>query len=132
MSETLGLKNVNLLSKEQYSEIAEPSTDELWAISGSGFGFPSGRFVNLELGASGTKYTAPANGWFYLAKSSNGSNQYIKLNCTTRGYSVILFANTSNNELRQMLPVEKGYVVQADYTAAGSTIAFKFFTAEGE
>lgn len=29
---TLGLKNVNLLSKEQYEGVAEPARDELWVI----------------------------------------------------------------------------------------------------
>ena len=129
---TSGLKNINLLTKEQYDGISDLASDELYAVSGSGIGFPSSDYENLTLGASGTRYTAPANGWFYLAKNSSGSNQYIKLNCVTRGYSTILFANASNNELRQMFPVEKGYVVQVDYTAGGSTIAFKFFTAEGE
>ena len=32
MSETLGLKNVNLLSKEQYDGVAEPTNEELWAV----------------------------------------------------------------------------------------------------
>ena len=29
---TLGLKNVNMLSKEQFDTVAEPAKDELWAI----------------------------------------------------------------------------------------------------
>lgn len=29
---TLGLKNVNMLSKERYDNIVEPATDELWAV----------------------------------------------------------------------------------------------------
>lgn len=29
---TLGLKNVNMLSKEQYDTIAEPVKDELWTV----------------------------------------------------------------------------------------------------
>ena len=30
----------------------------------SGWGMPSSRYINLTLGASGTVYTAPANGYF--------------------------------------------------------------------
>lgn len=29
---TLGLKNINLLTQEQYSGITEPAEDELWAV----------------------------------------------------------------------------------------------------
>lgn len=29
---TLGLKNVNMLSKEQYDTVEEPATDELWTV----------------------------------------------------------------------------------------------------
>ena len=32
----------------------------------SGIGMPSLKFTALKLGASGTTYTAPANGWFYF------------------------------------------------------------------
>ena len=30
--ETLGLRNVNMLTKEQYEGVATPTTDELWAV----------------------------------------------------------------------------------------------------
>jgi hypothetical protein len=30
--ETLGLKNVNMLTKEQYDGVSVPATDELWAV----------------------------------------------------------------------------------------------------
>lgn len=129
---TLGLKNVNMLSKEQYDGVTVPANDELYAISGSGFGFPSGNYDVLSLGATGTKYTAPANGYIYLAKASSASSQYIKLFCETRGYSTSVYSSASGQTLRQMLLVEKGYVFQVDYTAAGNTIAFKFLYAEGE
>ena len=32
MSETLGLKNINLLTKEQFDAIAEPTNEELWVV----------------------------------------------------------------------------------------------------
>ena len=32
MSETLGLKNINLLTKEQYDGVAEPTNEELWGV----------------------------------------------------------------------------------------------------
>ena len=35
---------------------------------------PSSKYIELTLGASGTTYTAPADGWFYYYKSGNASN----------------------------------------------------------
>lgn len=132
MSETLGLKNVNLLSKEQYSEIAEPASDELYAISGSGFGFPSDRYIDLELGASGTTYTAPANGYFYTSKVTGGTNQYIGIYNQTVRTGTRATPNPSGAYTALWLPARKGDVVRVDYTASGSTLYFRFIYAEGE
>lgn len=129
MSETLGLKNVNLLSKEQYVEIDEPVTDELWAISGSGFGFPSNRYVDLELGASDSTYTAPANGWVYLSKNATATGQYIQIN--QRQYALSILSPGSSRTLRFLAPVVKGSFT-VSYNAGGSIGSFKFIYAEGE
>ena len=132
MSETLGLKNVNLLSKEQYSEIAEPSTDELYAISGSGFGFPSDRYIDLELGASATGYTAPANGWFYISMATAAANQYFAFENMTKNYQMQTKPSTSGSTCRFIFPVQKNDVVKVNYTATGTTYYFRFIYAEGE
>lgn len=42
------------------------------------YAFPSGsKYETLTLGASGTSYTAPADGWFTLSWSFSGSNDFI-------------------------------------------------------
>lgn len=38
---------------------------------------PSEKYIDLTLGASGTVYTAPANGYYALAKSANGAMQMV-------------------------------------------------------
>lgn len=129
---TLGLKNVNLLTKEQYDGIAEPASDELYAVSGSGFGFPSSNYEDLKLGASGTEYTAPANGYFYISKVTGNTNQYIEINNITKGYGTILPCYNSGVNLRDKLQVQKGDVVAVWYTASGATNYFRFIYAEGE
>jgi hypothetical protein len=131
---TLGLKNVNLLSKEQYDTIAEPATDELYAISGSGFGFPSSKYVDLTLGASGSTYTAPANGYFYLNKVVGSDWYYAELSVVKDGKTLFyIFADgyrTSPASI--MIPVKKGDMVVATYNATGATNHFRFIYAEGE
>jgi hypothetical protein len=127
---TLGLKNVNMLSKERYSEIEEPATDELYAISGSGFGFPSNRYDELELGASGTEYTAPANGWYSIYKLIS-SGQYFLFDNKSKRVNMVL-APSGTNSIAGILPVQKGDKITIYYTASGATNSFRFIYAEGE
>lgn len=140
MSETLGLKNVNMLSKEQYDGIAEPTNEELWAVSGLGVGFPSDRYVDLTLGASGTSYTAPANGWFHIAKVPGSADTQITMinTCVTGktdqagNFTIRTQASTSGMTIYLNLPVKKGDVAVIKYTTTGKTDAFKFIYAVGE
>lgn len=127
-----GLKNINMLSKEQYDGISSPSTDELYAISGSGFGLPSSRYENLTLGASDSTYTAPANGYFCLAKYSTASGQYLLLANNTSGVRIYDFSSANNQPLTLFLPARKGDIIKVSYTAAGTSDAFKFIYNEGE
>ena len=129
---TLGLKNINLLSKGQYEDVSEPVQDELYAISGSGFGFPSSKYEDLELGATGTEYIAPANGYFNLIKISASTNQYISILNITKGYSSNSFCPTSGSTLRILFSAQKGDVIQINYSLSGATDTFRFIYAEGE
>ena len=40
---------------------------------------PSNKYIDLTLGASGTTYTAPANGYFFVEKISGASNEWLTL-----------------------------------------------------
>lgn len=132
MSNTLGLKNINMLTKEQYDGVAEPANDELYAISGSGFGFPGSNYEDLELGTSGTKYTAPANGYFYLQKVTSSTSQWVWVFNQTRGYSSCAQVYSSGNKAVASVQAQKGDIVLITYTAAGATDYFRFIYAEGE
>ena len=125
------LKNINLMSQDTFESI-EQVDDELYAVSGSGIGFPSSRYEDLTLGASGTKYTAPANGWFYLNKATGGTNQYIVIDNNTKGYGFMLPCYNSGVNLRDKLQVQKGDIVSVWYSASGTTNTFRFIYAEGE
>lgn len=129
---TLGLKNVNMLTKEQYDTIAEPVKDELYAISGSGFGFPSSKYEDLELGASGTEYTAPANGWILLGKTSTASGQFVSIINNGTQFGANVFSTASGQTLRVPVQCKKGDKIMVAYSAAGTTAVFRFIYAEGE
>lgn len=91
---------------------------------------PSNKYVNLTLGASGTHYTAPANGWFLLRKDSTGVHQELRLTNISNqlvGYTVA----TGNLALGASVPVKKGDQVDVYYSAEGTLEFFRFIYAVG-
>ena len=93
-------------------------TNELASMS-----MPSNKYIDLTLGASGTTYSAPANGWFCLI-GPIGASGYIG-----NGYIGATTTGTSNYGLNVILPVKKGEVVNILYTSA--TI-MRFAYAQGD
>lgn len=98
----------------------------------SGLGMPSSRYINLTLGASGSSYTAPANGWYLLCKKTNGTNQVANLINRTSVIHTASFAPTSGSDIYVYLPALKGDLIQSYYSAGGETIHFRFIYAQGD
>lgn len=96
----------------------------------SGLGMPSNRYIDLTLLASGSKYTAPANGWFYIVKASTAANQYISIAHSSTRQDVVWSATTQAQYLKSKCL--KGETVNINYTVAGTTSTFRFIYAEGE
>lgn len=97
----------------------------------SGWSMPSNKYIDLTLGASGTTYTAPANGWVTLEKYSGANNQYaILYNNTSTLRSGVNIA-TSGTQALIMLPVLKGDVYGVSYNLNGKTSRFRFIYAVG-
>lgn len=97
----------------------------------SGLSMPSSRYIDLTLGASGSSYTAPSNGYYVLSKKTNGTNQVCNLINRT---SIVLTASRSPNssdDIYIYLPARKGDLVQSYYSAGGTTTWFRFVYAEG-
>ncbi|MBR4892195.1 MAG: hypothetical protein IKZ34_03395 [Alphaproteobacteria bacterium] len=90
---------------------------------------PSDRYVDLTLGASGATYTAPADGWFYLNKTTTGVNQFVS--ALSSVYSAAMTQPQSGYSVRFLMPVSKGTTIMIDYNAGGATNAFKFVYANG-
>lgn len=96
----------------------------------AGAGMPSDTYVDLTLGASGSTYTAPANGWVLFGGGSTGGNKGLTLSNETAHFSVsgVTISGISNCQLS--LPVKSGDVFKTDYTA-NSAFSFKFIYAQG-
>lgn len=96
------------------------------------WGMPSSKYVDLTLGSSGSKYTAPANGWFYLNKTTQDGG-YIALDNTTCNFrSFITSRSSATHNISTYIPAKKGDVIVPTYNATGATVAFRFIYAEGE
>ena len=99
---------------------------------------PSKKYINLELGISGTVYTAVANGYIQLVKQATDANQYLvaydtNLPSTTVDENAIAIKwSTSGVNDVLYFPVRKGQQFIIGYTFGGQTIAFRLIFAQGE
>lgn len=92
---------------------------------------PSDKHINLTLGASDTSYTAPADGWFSIAKMSTDTGQRIQMFCAITGLNTSATAAASGNNVRCFLPVKKNDIVKIIYDTSGSLAYFYFIYAKG-
>lgn len=87
---------------------------------------PSDRHDSLTLLASGSTYTAPANGWMYLLANTGTDIQMYSL--SGLGLSSVIHSN--NISLATYLPCKKGDIVQIVYTISNLN-RFEFVYAQG-
>lgn len=88
---------------------------------------PSNKYIDLTLGASGSTYTAPADGYFYSGISTNSQKGWIimdaKLSAASYGVEI-------GNFVRAWLPVKKGEEIRVEYSN-GQNGVLKFIYAVG-
>lgn len=98
---------------------------------GASWSMPSDTYVDLTLGASGSTYTAPANGWFVLKGLSPNTNTggEVKLVNETNSFETVCH-NIYTRMQSVYMPVLKNEVVRADY-AETSNLELKFYYAVG-
>lgn len=90
---------------------------------------PSSTYDDLALGASGTSYTAPADGYVFVNKTSNAAGQYVET--LTDRLLDIKWSPASGQQLINWLPVKKGETFKVYYAAGGVTTSFIFVYAVG-
>ena len=93
---------------------------------------PSSRYIDLTLGADGSTYTAPANGYFQIWKTAGRDKAYF--NFVNKTNNMAVNSNTTDvvYSSRIIFPVRKGDVIECTYNSTGSTNIFRFIYAEGE
>lgn len=92
---------------------------------------PSDRYINLTLGASGTQYTAPSNGYFTWQINSTATNQYFGMQNILSYMQSFQWTPINGGGCHGFLPVKKGDVAKTFYTAS-NVVTFRFVYAEGE
>lgn len=121
-------QNTNLVNAGRIEETLVKKVDMQQATIAS---FPSKKYIDLTLGASGTSYTAPANGLFYFSKKASASAQWFQLSNKGK-YSINLWSSGSGQSVSDAIECLKGDVITVSYTLGGTTDAFRFIYAEGE
>lgn len=104
------------------------------AAAVSGLAMPSSRYTDLTLGADGTKYTAPANGWFQIDKTAGRNDfAFLVLKNETSGLRNNPSVNGANFAmLSAFVPSIRGNVIIISYNLTGNTNMFRFIYTQGE
>lgn len=94
----------------------------------------SDRYDDLELKASGSTYTAPANGWFWIQKLSSSTGQFltpvIKDSNGNIKYTLTSQPTAAGYDAEILAPVSKGDVISIGYSVGGATQSFRFIYAK--
>ena len=120
------VQNANLIDAGRIGEQLATKTNMLQA---SGAGMPSNKYINLTLGASGSSYTAPANGWFYCRSDTSGAGGWMY--AIAKNFNMVSNAYADNSTVIIFCPVLKGDSVQFSYSNSKGHV-LRFIYAEGE
>lgn len=138
---TVGAGESAILSAEGVSNALSytPANADLSNLTSTGkakvsnLAMPSSTYTNLTLGASGSTYTAPADGYLFLSKASGYAYEYATLkNNSTSDLNVSAQVPSAGGSYSAYIPMKKNDVATYTYSLTGTTWAFKFIYAQGE
>ena len=113
------VNNLTVTGKANISTLAMPSTS----------------YINLTLQATGTVYTAPADGYVVFNAYATDPAGVISLLTHSSGINTLCTAGSGGNPyMRVFLPVAKNVQFRAEYSAVrteGTGFVFRFFYAKG-
>lgn len=129
------LASVNTSLTNKASINLDNITDEAKVLMSS-MGMPSETWVDLAWGASGTKYVAPADGYYTVIGRGIQVGQYVAGNIEksdgTLIYSVYDGAVVASNQVKVLCPIAKGETFAFYWTATGTDFRlFRFIYAKG-
>lgn len=114
---TIDMDNLSTAGKAKVAELA----------------MPSNKYINLTIGASESRYTAPANGWVSFSYTTKTADRYITLENLSGNWGVVSWCPVGYDYgMGIALPVLKQDVFRIGYIADGSVKSLKFYYAQGE
>lgn len=129
------IENTAGLNTELFNDKADV---DLYNLSSAGkevcanMSMPSNIYIDMTLGASGTTYTAPADGYVQLGVNLNMNEGYVLISDLSNGLSTFYrHFNTSNMETRLFMPVKKNGLYVIGYNGLVQTNMFRFIYAQG-
>lgn len=90
---------------------------------------PSDRYIDLTLGASGSPFTASANGKLCLVKAASTAGQYIAI--VKGSYRAGDTAGVNGETLTVEIDMSKGETATVSYSVSGSTVLYRFVYSKG-
>lgn len=116
----VGSCNTNASSKIALGTLNIRDTSYIGAAPGS-------KFDTITLGASGSTYTAPDNGYINFKISATAANQYLTL-ISSKGWILTGAAVANAYDVSFMQYVSKGEILTYTYTLAGTKNCKFFYT----
>lgn len=113
-------------TKKAYSIMTKSTTNNEYM---GHMAMPSNKYIDLELGASGTTYTAPADGFFEIEKVANSSLTADEKYLVLRNNSTKMEYQTNGGfqfVLSLSLWAKKGDIIIVNYNTTGATNSFRF------
>lgn len=95
----------------------------------SGWAMPSDKYIDLTVGASGTSYTAPANGWFVFRGKGTTASANLSIYVGDFGFKGI--AGVENSQCNTYILALKGQTATIYYDPKVSSPWLRFYYAEG-
>jgi hypothetical protein len=123
------LNSVNLKADINLSNVNENGKSLM-----AGMAMPSNKYIDLSLGASGTIYTAPANGWIVISQTLNNSWHGIgvlKNDYTSLSDQLYYDDKYASGNSTIITPVLKGMKFWVGYGSVSVTGYFRFIYAQG-
>ena len=91
---------------------------------------PSNKYINLEIGSSGTWYNAPANGWFFIEAQATAVSSWISAYSSNSQIAKIgtnSKAVSATDGLNFFLPVQKNDSIVVSYSTTTNVESVKFY-----
>lgn len=94
----------------------------------AGMSMPSNKYINLTLGATGTTYIAPDNGWVYICLDGPNSH-YVQISCD----NIPEYTNHNGvtSYVSLLVPVTEGTTFSVQYVGLSKVVCFRFIYAQG-